>query len=527
MNLNHYFWPALLDLDNFITWTHTRGLIFNLFNQMWPSLLRLPGFMCSLLTPVVKASKGGQQLQFYNTCDLAAWQRSSSYAGNWHLKYYKGLGTSTAQEAIDYFKQMKLVHYEWHGDTSTEALSLAFSKARASDRKEWLMQRDPEATLAYSPTNTTVSFADFVDRDLIHFSSSDVARSLPSVVDGLKPSQRKGLWARFKKNLTTGELRVAHLAGYVSEQAAYHHGEASLQGTITGMAQDFVGSNNINLLEPRGQFGTRLAGGKDCASARYIHTCLDPIARKIFDPRDDAVLSYVVDDGLTVEPCHYLPVLPMLLVNGAVGIGTGFSTTVPSYDPAQIVANIRLNLAGQPMQPLQPWCRGFKGTIESSSSSSGSGSRWQSNGCCTEQGPGKLLITELPVGTWTDDYKAMLEDLLAKGKIKGYVPAYTDTSVQFLVQADGGTESLALLNLTSSKGLSEANMYAFNADGKITKYQGPVQVLEEFCQVRLDAYALPKAALMKTLTHEAELLAARAAFIEAVVCGKLQLGGKP
>ena len=165
---------------------------------------------------------------------------------------------------------------------------------------------------------TSLTVTDFIHKDMANFSAEDIKRSIPNAIDGLKPSQRKVMYACLKKNLTT-DMKVAQLSGYVAEQTAYHHGEASLQGTIVNLAQNFVGSNNLNLLVPSGQFGTRLLGGKDSASARYIFTRLEPVARKVFDPEDNAVLSYVIDDGQKVEPEFYAPIVPMVLVNGAEG----------------------------------------------------------------------------------------------------------------------------------------------------------------------------------------------------------------
>ena len=163
------------------------------------------------------------------------------------------------------------------------------------------------------------------------------------MVDGLKPGQRKILFSCFKrgKSIIKNEIKVAQLAGYVSEHSAYHHGEASLAGTIVGMAQTFVGSNNIALLHPAGQFGTRLLGGKDAASPRYIFTKLPALTRLIFHPDDEALLEYLEDDGQKIEPKWYLPILPMVLVNGAEGIGTGWSSSVPNYNPRDVVANLR------------------------------------------------------------------------------------------------------------------------------------------------------------------------------------------
>lgn len=157
---------------------------------------------------------------------------------------------------------------------------------------------------------------------------------------------------------------MAQLAGYVAEHSSYHHGENSLAGTIVGMAQDFVGSNNINLLQPIGQFGTRLAGGKDAASTRYIFTSLSTLARKIFVESDDDLLDYLTDDGQTIEPEFYAPIIPMVLVNGSDGIGTGWSSSVPNYNPRELAANIMHLLNNEPMEELQPWFKGFEGDVE-------------------------------------------------------------------------------------------------------------------------------------------------------------------
>ena len=134
--------------------------------------------------------------------------------------------------------------------------------------KKMAREYDRNITLDYTSKN--VSIDEFINMDLIHFSNSDNIRSIPSIMDGLKPSQRKVIFSAFKRNLDK-EIKVAQFAGYISEHSAYHHGEASLLGTIVNMAQTFVGSNNVNLLEPIGQFGTRIAGGKDSAQP-YIFT---------------------------------------------------------------------------------------------------------------------------------------------------------------------------------------------------------------------------------------------------------------
>ncbi len=161
-------------------------------------------------------------------------------------------------------------------------------------------------------------------------------------------------YACFKRALKH-DIKVAQLAGYVAEHSAYHHGEASLMGTIVGLAHDFVGTNNVNLLVPQGQFGTRLQGGRDAASPRYIFTRLAPLARHLFNEADDRLLAYQQDEGQAIEPAWYAPILPTVLVNGAEGIGTGWSTSVPNYSPRDLAANLKRMLDGGEPEPMTPW----------------------------------------------------------------------------------------------------------------------------------------------------------------------------
>merc|ERR1712154_400112 len=231
-------------------------------------------------------------------------------------------------------------------------------------RKEWLtnwMEEGkrrkelglPEVYL-YEKDTRAVNYSDFVNKELVLFSNMDNERSIPSLVDGLKPGQRKVIYTCLKNNLSKKEIKVAQLAGKVAEQSAYHHGEASLMGTIINLAQNFVGSNNINLLQPIGQFGTRLSGGKDSASPRYIFTQLSPLARNVFNANDDAVLNYLLDDNQKIEPQWYIPIIPMVLVNGADGIGTGWMTKIPNYNPREIVQMIFDMLDGKNIEDLKP-----------------------------------------------------------------------------------------------------------------------------------------------------------------------------
>ena len=483
------------DLDG----SHIKGLVLNMIHCFWPSLLKL-GFLCSMVTPVIKA---GSQW-FFTEDDF----RKASVRGP--VKYYKGLGTSTSAEAKEYFKQIDKLTVGFQVDEKTDtSVSLAFAKEKADDRKEWLLahMQQPGEMVPYGKIRH-LSVTDFVQRDLVNFSAEDIHRSIPHLMDGLKPSQRKVIYACLKKNLST-DMKVAQLSGYVAEQTQYHHGEASLQGTIIGLAQNFVGSNNLNLLEPSGQFGTRLMGGQDAASSRYIFTRLNPQTRQIFDARDDPVLEYVSEDGEKVEPEYYVPVLPMVLVNGAEGIGTGFSCKVPPYNPVDIKANLLRMIRGEAPVDMKPYWRGFTGEVERTGPNT-----WTAKGRWTKSGD-VLHITELPPGVWIQDIKEKLDKLEAR-----YENQSTETKVDFKVW--GVTES----QLPLSKTFHTSNMYLING-GTPKKYSRVTDILMDYFMIRYQYLKKRKAHIIEVLTQKLKVLDERKKFIQLVISGQLVVFKRP
>jgi DNA topoisomerase-2 len=468
--------------------SHIRGLLINLFHELWHELIAIPGFLTYMATPIVKANKGKITKNFYSQFEYEEWRKAEGAKG-WTVKYYKGLGTSTRNEAKDYFAKPQAVAFDFI-EGSDEAIDLAFNKKRADDRKTWLQGYDKTVQI---PAGLKLPYPDFINKDLIHFSNYNLERAIPSVMDGLKVSQRKILYAAFKRDLKH-EIRVAQFAGYVSEHSGYHHGEASLNEAIIGMAQDFMGSNNIPWLVPQGQFGTRLQGGKDSASPRYIHTYLQPGIRRIVPEADFQVLTYRDDDGLQVEPEFYAPVLPMLLVNGARGIGTGYSTFIPSYNPRHLMGMLTAWLEGDSDaldQPLEPYFQGFKGRVSSDGTVTGVYRK-------EKDGQADFVVTELPPGTWTQDYREFLEKELAEGRIKDFVDVSTDTEVNIRIK---GMEEKALVKSLTDK-VKTTNMHAFNAKGQITKYDSPNAILKEYAEVRLSLYETRRQKQIATLKDQ-------------------------
>jgi DNA topoisomerase-2 len=470
--------------------SHIRGLLINMFHELWHELIKIPGFITYMATPIVKANKGKLNKSFYTQYEYEEWRKTEASKG-WKVKYYKGLGTSTRDEAKEYFKTLNIVNYTYSGDASDKSIDLAFNKAKADNRKDWLKSYDRADIVNAGPGDNLI-YEDFVNKDLIHFSNYNLERSIPNVMDGLKTSQRKILYSAFKRNLKS-EIRVAQFAGYVSEHSGYHHGEASLNDAIVGMAQDFVGSNNLAWLVPQGQFGTRLQGGKDSASPRYIHTYLHSHISQLVPSDDFDVLTYRDDDGVPVEPEWYAPVLPMLLVNGSRGIGTGYSTFVPSFNPSDLKSAIVewLEKGSGLDREFAPWTRGFKGKITKIDRQD-----YLVEGVWKMDGD-TATITELPIGTWTSDFRETLDKLCAEGTIKDYTDTSTDTDV--LMKVKIGTGGVSTIEKLLTEKIKLTNMHAFDSKCVIKKYDSPNDILREFVGVRLDMYSRRREYMLKAL----------------------------
>ena len=343
------------------------------------------------------------------------------------------------------------------------------------------------------------------------------------------------LFSCFKRKLKN-EIKVAQLSGYVAEHSAYHHGEVSLQQTIVSMAQNFVGSNNINYLLPIGQFGTRIQGGKDSASARYIFTALSPVTRTLYHEADDAVLTYLEDEGQSIEPGYYLPIIPMSLVNGAEGIGTGWSTFIPQHDPRQIIRNIRNLMAEKELEAMHPWYKGFSGTIEPVEWAGGQPSRYQVAGRYEiveddEEYDVQLRIMELPVGKWTRDYKTFLEELAVKDDVEEIREYHEENRVGFLVSVPklrhfeaqpGGI--LKKFKLTTT--MSASNFVLFDQDRKLARRASAHEIMGQWFSLRATLYDRRKEYLLARLRKEHEMLRNKVRFIKAVIDSELTIQRK-
>lgn len=566
--------------------SHIKGLLINMIHKFWPSLLKMKGFIQSLATPIIKVYKKTDKkkqdpLIFYTITDYRKWLERIDDIEKWSKpKYYKGLGTSSEKEAMECFSDIenKIINYTWEftdqidkeeieeninidnneneddelneneDDVSTkedieeeddddindiysksyEAILLAFEKKKANNRKVWLQNYNKNNILGNHAGDITIS--DFINKDMMHFSNYDNYRSLPSICDGLKPSLRKILYASFKRKIENEEIKVAQLGAYVAETTDYHHGEDSLFGAIINMAQNFVGSNNLNLLYPSGNFGTRRNGGKDSASPRYIFTKLSPITSFLFRKEDNPILIKQYEDenenNDEIEPVNYSPILPTVLINGATGIGTGFSVNIPQFNPKDIANNILMMLEGKEPVVIHPWYRGFQGKIFKVQDKKNNEIKYQTNGIYEILDNNVVRITELPIGEWTEKYVETMREFIFDKK---------GTTKQFLddVQNDSGNNKIDIklifrgnslqtmikngtiekeLKLTNTISLS--NMHLHNANGKICKYDVIEDIFYDFYSYRLDMYKKRKVYMGKYLENYMNILKYKMMFIE-------------
>uniref|UniRef100_A0AAQ4QTZ6 DNA topoisomerase 2 n=1 Tax=Gasterosteus aculeatus aculeatus TaxID=481459 RepID=A0AAQ4QTZ6_GASAC len=522
--------------------SHIKGLLINFFHHNWPSLLKHT-FLEEFITPIVKVTKNKQESAFYSIPEFDEWKKNTENFKTWHIKYYKGLGTSTSKEAKEYFADMEKhrISFRYSGAEDDAAITLAFSKKKTDDRKEWLtnfmedrrqrrMHGLPEQYL-YGTQARHLSYNDFINKELILFSNSDNERSIPSLVDGLKPGQRKVLFTCLKRN-DKREVKVAQLAGSVAEMSAYHHGEQALMMTIVNLAQNFVGSNNVNILQPLGQFGTRINGGKDAASPRYIFTMLSPLAKLLFPSGDSNLLKFLYDDNQKVEPEWYIPIIPMVLVNGAEGIGTGWACKIPNYDPREIVNNINRLLNHQDPLPMLPRYKNFKGVIHELGQN-----QYLVSGEVLVIDRNTIEITELPVRTWTQAYKESVLEPMLQGNDKtpaliyDYKEYHTDTTVKFVVRLSeeklAQAEAVGLhkvFKLQSS--LTCNSMVLFDHMGCLKRYDSVQDILREFYELRLTYYKLRKDWLLGSLGSEAAKLSNQARFVLEKIEGKISIENK-
>jgi len=356
----------------------------------------------------------------------------------------------------------------------------------------------------------TLSTSEFFNTQYRAYSVYDNERSIPNLIDGLKITQRKSIYTCVKKNISK-EFQVAQLASLVAGETSYHHGEAGIGGVICGLAQNFIGSNNFNYLEPIGQFGSRLSPIP--AAHRYIFTHLSSNFRNFFKKEDDIILEYLYDDDQQIEPNYFIPVIPGILINGSEGIGTGFASKILPRDPKEIKEYISFALKGEKyVGKMLPYFAGFKGKVKQLEQN-----KYQLKGCIHRVNTTTVKITELPPGMYLEDIKKQLNKLSESNFIKDYDDNSTEEAFDIDVYLQRTTlnefDDEELLEKFKLITTVTENLTCWLADNKLKKFETVTDIIDYFIEFRLEKYNQRIVKLIEILSSDIKDLSEKIRFI--------------
>lgn len=548
--------------DSDVDGKHITGLIINILFGRFPSLLKVKGFLLYKRTPIIRMTKNKQIIKFYTQREFEVWYKKQVTKGTekgWAPKYFKGLGTSTRADVIDDKKDERMVTFIYDDDAE-DAINLAFHSDRRNDRKKWIMEwveRHDVDTMLQMPISL------FINYEMIKFSQLDNTRSIPKAMDGFKESHRKimaGAHHAFKigqYDKKYDEFNVCDLDSYCKKKMVYHHGNDILSHVIVGMARDYVGANNVVLFTPIGQYGTRLENGDDASAPRYLNTYPAPLVPYMYVQDDQDLLIPMIDEGKPIEPKYFLPIIPNILINGAKGIGTGFSTFIPCHNPKDIITWLKSRLTGNINLPtINPWYRGFTGNItiidrrkkkdkndvinadvdldteivsEGFDDNDTDPEDLYVDQTLRENRPllsfvvtgtykmvnNTIIITELPIGMSPDKYKLKLDKLLADKKIKKYHNLCDVDKIEFIIK--GFKENPSYQSLFIRKRYSLTNMVLLNKNDKPIRYDTANDIIENFYNERMPYYVERKNHKLNKYNNEIENLKQDIKFIDAYV----------
>jgi DNA topoisomerase-2 len=386
------------------------GLIINFFATCWPELVKR-GFIMRFNTPIIraypKAAKASVK-EFYALHEFDDWVKSD-FAGDveaagkkYSINYYKGLAGNNEDEIRPMFNKFesKLSTY-YYDERAHEAFEVYFGKD-TNTRKIALATPVSKVDIIESNSSNRVKASQFLDTDVKEFQRDNIMRKIPHIIDGLVPSRRKVLFAARAK-LSTDKTKVVQFTGNVIAYASYQHGDASLANTIIKMAQKFTGAKNLPFLVGIGNFGTRIKGGSDAGSPRYISIKLNKtLVDAVFPQQDDFLLPYMFDDGARVEPEYYMPIIPMCILENMQIPATGWRVKIWARDIDDVIKNVRnmIEMKNNKCKKLKMWMRGNTSEIRISSS----GEEYMVGKYTYDAKANTVTITELPLTVYNTNY---------------------------------------------------------------------------------------------------------------------------
>jgi DNA topoisomerase-2 len=369
-----------------------------------------------------------------------------------------------------------------------------------------------------------VRIVEFYNTDFASFSSYSAFRGIANVIDGQKPSSRKVLCSI--KNLKE-KTKVASLASRIVDTLEYIHGATSLEGVITGMAQDFVGTNNINLLEPKGDFGSVCI--QKAGAGRYIYVNKQKVYDKILCSDDECILEEQEFEGTKIEPKFYVPIIPLILVNGSEGIGTGFAQKILPRNPKTLIKLLQNTCEHktQIRSSILPYFEGFSGEIVKTGDAS-----YDIKGKFERLNTNTIMVTELPVGYDIEKYSAILTKLEDDKVITDFTDKSEPKDNKFLFEIKATREFVKLSDETLMDKLKlvkkvTENFTCIGINNEIVEFKSELEILDYYVTCRLDYYAKRKDWLINKIKEELMVAGSKFYFVKLILEDKIKVFKQP
>jgi len=369
------------------------------------------------------------------------------------------------------------------------------------------------------------TITEYLDQDYKEYAKYVIEnRAIPSVIDGLKPTQRKVIYVADKIWKTGSEkpYKVFQLTGRIAADAHYHHGDGSLNSAIIGMAQKF--KNSMPLLEEIGQFGSLRS--PEAGAPRYVSTRLHSNFRLLY--KDFELLSPRMEEGSQIEPEYFLPILPTVLLNGSSGIAVGFATNILNRNPSDLIECCLKELSGKKYEDPIPWINGFKGTCEPALDSQNS---WIFRGIYEVKNTSTVQVRELPPSTTYEKYDSHLNKLEDERSIASY-DNNCKSNIDYLLKFNRVTLSdlqkkNKLDNFLKIEERQSENFTVLDEFGKLKIFNNATEIIKYFVDFRLGFYQKRKDYLINKISEELNILSNRARFIKMIIDKKLLINNVP
>lgn len=358
-----------------------------------------------------------------------------------------------------------------------------------------------------------MKISEFFNNDYVDQASYDNLRKIASLVDGQKNASRKVLYTLLEKNIKE-KVKVSQLGSKVAEFAEYLHG--NLDGVIVNLGQDFPGTNNIPLVQKKGNFGTRFS--QEASASRYIYAYGTDQFFELFKKDDTPILKHQFFEGQQIEPMFYVPSLPILLVNGSEGVSSGFAQKILPRNPDDIKKYIKDKIQGKnPKSNLIPYYNGFGGTVEQGENSS----QWLIKGVMKVTGINKVEISEVPIGYDLKTYIDVLDKLEDDKVIQGYRDLSEDDNYRFEVNVPSKflkewSQEELMNKLKLIKKVSE-NYTCIDENNKIVVYESVKEIIDHYIEVKLKSLEARKEHLKGKLEDEIRYDYSKYLFIKMIV----------